>query len=120
MKKLLILLAMACVVVPAADARIVKVAAESNFTTANPPETWKVSLVEDVETKTGQILKAGSIIEGKITDVVQPKRLKRDASFVFVPITAPFLSLTSSVVSSVYSYPIATLSKFLYNSSNDG
>ncbi len=86
MKKLLILLAMACVVVPAADARIVKVAAESNFTTANPPETWKVSLVEDVETKTGQILKAGSIIEGKITDVVQPKRLKRDASFVFVPI----------------------------------
>lgn len=86
MKKLLILLAMACVIVPSADARIVKVAAESNFTTADPPEAWKVSLVEDVTTKAGQVLKAGSVIEGRIVDVVQPKRLKRDASFVFVPI----------------------------------
>ena len=86
MKKLLVLLAMACVIMPSAEARIVKVAAESNFTTADPPETWKVSLVEDVTTKTGQVLKAGSVIEGRIIDVVQPKRLKRDASFVFVPV----------------------------------
>lgn len=86
MKKTLIMLAMLMLLAPVTHARVIKVAAESNFTTAEPPETWKVSLVEDIETKDGHILKAGSIIEGKITDVVQPKRLKRDASFVFVPI----------------------------------
>ncbi len=86
MKKSLIMLAMLMILAPVTQARVIKVAAESNFTTAEPPETWKVSLAEDVETKDGHILKAGSIIEGKITDVVQPKRLKRDASFVFVPI----------------------------------
>ncbi len=86
MKKLLILLAMSCFIIPQVDARVIKVAAESNFTTAEPPETWKVSLVEDVVTNTGQLLKAGSVIEGRITDVQQPKRLKRDASFVFIPI----------------------------------
>lgn len=86
MKKFLILSILALFLIPQAHARLIKVEAESDFSTANPPETWKVIFVEDFETKTGYLIKAGSMIEGRVKDVVSPKKLKRDASFGYEPI----------------------------------
>ena len=86
MKKLLLLLALSTFLIPQAHAKLIKVEAASDFSTANPPKTWKVIFVEDVETKTGYVIKAGSVVEGNITNVVSPKKLKRDASFGYEPV----------------------------------
>lgn len=85
MKKILLTLAISAFIISQAQAKLIRVEAESDFSTANPPETWKVIVAEDVVTKSGQLIRAGAIFEGKITDVVSPKRLKRDASFTFLP-----------------------------------
>lgn len=85
MKQILMVLVVLLLSVQSANAKLIKVEAESDFSTANPPETWRVIVAEDVQTKRGHYLRAGSVFEGDITDVVSPKRMKRDASFVFVP-----------------------------------
>ena len=85
MKKILILFLMALFLAPVANARLVRVAAGSDFSTANPPKTWQLVFTEDLVTKKGIYIKAGSRVEGRITNVKSPKRLKRDASFVFEP-----------------------------------
>ena len=69
-----------------AYAKDIKVSAMSDFSTANPPEIWKVKVVQGVTTKSGFEVCVGSIFEGKIDQVVAPKRLKQNAKFVFVPI----------------------------------
>lgn len=84
-KILLTTLLMFTLILPA-SARNVKVQAMSDFSTANPPLTWKVKVVEDFKAADDYIVCAGSIIEGRITDVTEPKRLKRNATFTFVPI----------------------------------
>lgn len=85
MKKIITLLFLGILFAPIADARLVRVIACSDFSTANPPKTWQLAFAEDMETKNGQVIKAGSRIEGYITNVKSPKRMKRDASFVFEP-----------------------------------
>ncbi len=85
MKKFITLLFFAILLAPVANARLVKVAACSDFSTANPPATWQLTFTEDLVTKTGILVKAGSRVEGRITNVQTPKRLKRDASFIFEP-----------------------------------
>lgn len=65
-------------------AKNIKVEAMSDFSTANPPKIWQVKVVETIETN-GFLIEQGSVIRGNIEDVVSPKRLKRNASFVFVP-----------------------------------
>ena len=86
MKKTLILLAVILFGFQPVMAKNVKVQAMSDFTTANPPETWSVKIVEDFVTDNDYYIKAGSTIEGKIVDVTEPKRLKRNATFTFVPV----------------------------------
>ena len=85
MKKIFILFLFCFMLAPVACARIVKVIACSDFSTANPPKTWQLAFAEDVEINKGYVIKAGSRVEGRITDVVRPKRMKRDASFIFEP-----------------------------------
>lgn len=68
-----------------AIAKNVKVEALADFSTANPPKTWKVKIMESFITKNGFPIYANSIVEGNIENVKEPKRLKRNASFVFVP-----------------------------------
>lgn len=68
-------------------AQNVKVEALSDFSTTNPPKTWKIKIVEGFTTKEGKIVYPNSIIEGDIIEVKSPKRLKRGASFKFVPKT---------------------------------
>ncbi len=86
MKKLVLFIFLMFLSVTSVSAKSIKVEAMSDFTTANPPETWKVKVVESVTTKQGFDVTSGSVIEGRIDNVVNPKRLKQNAKFVFVPI----------------------------------
>jgi len=68
-------------------AKNVKVEALSGFSTANPPQTWDLKILDTFATKSGFVVSEGSVITGKITDVTEPKRLKRNASFKFIPVS---------------------------------
>lgn len=67
-------------------ARNVKVQAMSDFSTSNPPKTWEVQIVDGFTMKNGTEIYSGSKIKGKIEGVTDPKRLKRNASFNFIPV----------------------------------
>lgn len=67
-------------------AKNIKVEAMSDFSTANPPASWQVKIVEDFTNTDGFEVTAGSILEGKIENVKSPARLKRNASFTFIPV----------------------------------
>lgn len=66
-------------------ARMIKVEALSDFSTANPPKTWNLKIAETVIINEQHTIKEGAILEGKITNVKGPARGKRDGSFVYVP-----------------------------------
>lgn len=68
-------------------AKNVKVEALSDFSTENPPSVWRVKVIEGFIADSGFIVRPNSIIEGRIEDVVSPKRLKRSANFTFIPQT---------------------------------
>lgn len=84
LKSIILIFAIFLTMTPAL-AKNIKVQALSDFSTANPPETWSVELTSDYTSKNGYFVPKGSRIEGKIVDVVSPKRLKRNASFTFIP-----------------------------------
>lgn len=86
MKKFLLILSALLIINPVL-AKTVKVEALSNFSTANPTKTWKLKVVDGFVADNGIIVHAGTIFEGDITNVTSPKRLKRAASFTFVPHT---------------------------------
>lgn len=86
MKKIVLALVSLLVINPVL-AKGVKVEALSNFSTANPPKTWKLKVVEGFVADNGKAVHADTIFEGKIVNVVSPKRLKRAASFTFIPQT---------------------------------
>lgn len=65
-------------------AKNIKVEAMSDFSTETPPNYWSVKVVEGFTTN-GYPVYSGSIIRGKIVNVKDPKRLKRNAAFTFVP-----------------------------------
>lgn len=66
-------------------AKTVGVESLSEFSTANPPKSISVKLVESLELTNGVMLNAGDEIQGELVDVKSPKRLKRDAGFSFKP-----------------------------------
>lgn len=68
-------------------AQIVEVMSLNDFSTAEPPKTISVKLIEPLELKNMQILDPGIILNGDLVDVISPKRLKRDAGFSFKPVT---------------------------------
>ncbi len=84
MKKIL-LSAILLTLCQASFAKDVKVEALSDFTTANPTKTWQVKILDNFTTKDGFEVKSGAIIQGNIENVKDPARLKRNASFVFIP-----------------------------------
>ena len=98
MKKFLLILFMLLITSPVM-AKNVKVEALSNFSTANPPKTWKLKVVEGFVADNGIIIHEGTIFEGQITNVTSPKRLKRPASFTFIPQTYfdPYKGITRDV-----------------------
>ena len=98
MKKFLLILSAFLIINPVL-AKTVKVEALSNFSTANPTKTWKLKVVDGFVADNGIIVHAGTIFEGDITNVTSPKRLKRAASFTFVPHTYydPQVGITKDV-----------------------
>ena len=84
MKKFLLIISALLIIHPAM-AKNVKVEALSDFSTANPPSYWSVRVAEGFVVNSGYVVPAGAVIEGKIENVTSPKRLKRAASFTFVP-----------------------------------
>lgn len=86
MKKTLLILSLILITSPVM-AKNVKVEALSNFSTANPPQIWDLKILDTFATKSGFVVSEGSVITGKITDVTEPKRLKRNASFRFIPVS---------------------------------
>ena len=83
MKKIGLLLGLSMMLFMPAMAKNVEVEALSDFSTDNPPKVYSVRVVNNVYSGT-DVLRAGSIIEGKIT-VKDAARLKRDATFTFIP-----------------------------------
>ena len=86
MKKTLLTVMLLFLVQSCVEARNVKVEALSSFSTANPPKTWQVKTMEDIEVKDHGTIPTGSIITGKIENIRGPQRGKRNARFTFVPI----------------------------------
>lgn len=86
MKRFLTILSIFLIMQPAM-AKNVKVQAMSDFSTANPPRVWKVKVLEEFVADNGIEVKRDTIVEGEIVNVKSPQRLKRNATFRFVPKT---------------------------------
>lgn len=85
MKKLFLSVAFISMLFTPALAQSVEVEAMSDFSTDNPPKIYAVKIVEPTTTPKG-VIESGSILEGKII-AKDAKRLKRDATFTFIPTT---------------------------------
>ena len=72
---------------PACAAQSVKVAALTEFNSLRPVDTMRVIVLERVEFKNGIVFEDGTVVDGQIFDVKQPKRAKLNASFKFRPTT---------------------------------
>ena len=98
MKKILLILSALLIMSPVM-AKSVKVEALSAFSTANPSKIWKVKILDGFVADNGIVVHPNTIIEGKVIDVTSPKRLKRAASFTFVPQTYydPQVGITQDV-----------------------
>jgi len=70
-----------------AYAATIEVRSLEEFSTANPPASISVELLEPLEINENQTIKAGVVVTGKLVDVKKPKRLKRDATFSFKPVS---------------------------------
>lgn len=66
-------------------AKTIPVQALSNFSTEKPPRSMRVKILESITLDEGLFLEDGYIVQGRIVDVKDPKRLKRNATFSFVP-----------------------------------
>ena len=68
-------------------AKMVAVQALDDFSTENPSRVMSIKMLEDITLDEAVSFKMGDIVEGKVVDVTDPKRLKRDATFSFVPLS---------------------------------
>ena len=62
-------------------AQTIEVQSLNDFSTAKPPKSISVKLLEPLNLTSSMKLDLGTTINGDLIDVVSPKRLKRDASF---------------------------------------
>lgn len=113
MKQKFLSLVLLCLMVSVsckAYAQTIEVKSVNNFSTANPPKTVSVILQEPLEVENGVFLAPGVEMLGNLTDVVSPKRLKRDADFSFEPISYTDLNGESHVpdwnIDASYTQPI--------------
>ena len=82
---------------PANAAKSVKVSALSEFNSIRPVKTMKVMVLERAEFKNGIVFEDGTVINGEIFDVKQPKRAKLNASFKFKPVSYTYNGKTSNI-----------------------
>ncbi|MEI8377952.1 MAG: hypothetical protein WCF95_05380 [bacterium] len=67
-----------------AKAEKMLVEAINDFSSQNPPVEYSIALSEAIHLKKGKIIEKGSILKGHIFQVIEPKRLNKDAYFIFV------------------------------------
>lgn len=68
-------------------AKTVAVEALNDFSTENPSARMSVKILEDLAIDDNVVFSEGTVVDGKVVDVTDPKRLKRDATFTFVPLS---------------------------------
>lgn len=68
-----------------ANAQTIEVISQDTFSTEKPPTSISVLILDSLAISEKETIKAGSVVKGDLTDVISPKRLKRDAGFSFVP-----------------------------------
>ncbi len=84
MKRFILIL---CLLAQPAIAKTIPVQALNDFSTANPPEIYSVKVLAELKLDENITLKEQDVLTGKIVDIKDPKRLKRDARFTFIPET---------------------------------
>ncbi len=82
MKRLVLIL---CILTQPVMAKTIPVQALDDFSTVNPPQEYSVKVLDELYLDEQITLKENDILKGKIVDVKDPKRLKRNAVFTFVP-----------------------------------
>ena len=82
MKKILVLAA-SLLIGTAAFAETLKVEAITAFTTENPPSQIQVKSLGELQITSKVKINEGDILTGRLTDIKDPKRLKRDATFKY-------------------------------------
>ena len=87
MKKICLTLLTTLIFTLPSFAKTIEVEGLSDFTTANPPKFYTIKVLGEIQLDKDITLKNGDIVHGKIVDVTDPKRLKRNATFSFVPTT---------------------------------
>lgn len=85
MKKFFVFLALLIFSSPVM-AKTIQVEALNDFSTEDPPKTLDVKVLSEIVLDEKITLSEGDVVHGQITDISNPKRLKRDASFTFVPL----------------------------------
>lgn len=70
-------------IAPSVLAAAMCVRAVTPFSTETPTDKMTVKLVEEYQVSDSLTLPIGTVINGAVSDVVSPKRLKRDATFSF-------------------------------------
>ena len=68
-----------------AYADTVEVQAMQDFSTANPPSTITVKLLDQLDVSDEMTIESGAQVSGQLLNVVSPKRLKKNATFSFKP-----------------------------------
>ena len=68
-------------------AKTVAVEALNDFSTENPSARMSIKILEDLAIDDNVVFSEGTVVDGKVVDVTAPKRLKRDATFTFVPLS---------------------------------
>jgi len=81
MKKLLFLLLIFIFFSSSAMAETIVVKAMNDISTINPPKTCKIKILSDIQLDDNLFLKSGDIVMGRVIDVKDPQKLKRNAKF---------------------------------------
>ena len=84
MKKLFILLFIFLAIPLTASAKVIKVQAITPFDSNNPPHNFSIRLKDNIINEDVSFYK-GMVMSGYIYQTIPPKRLKQDASFIFIP-----------------------------------
>ena len=85
MKKICLIIALSLLCINSVNAQVFKGKALDEISTKNPKELINVKALKDLNLGNGLIIEKGSIITGKMTEVVSPEKFHKNASFTFIP-----------------------------------
>ncbi len=86
MKKIVIGMLVFLATMSVCFAEDMKVMALSQISTQQPEQLIRVKVLETMQLNDNLVINEGAIVEGQMVKVVSPKRLKRNASFSFLPL----------------------------------